>query len=217
MSSSTVLSRQCLPHWNPTHSGVLRRIAGAKLGDETVDVLCLPKITDFENMNTCDIDLTDVSSTMTADILGMTRQRVSQLRSAGVLQNNGKRGRYDLIETVPAYAAYLEGNGGADANTALVLERIKKLDIQNRIAENNLVRIQDATTIFAVAIQLFESAFAAAVDRMAKGVVAARTPTDVRETIDTEIARARAEIAEQLRIFCDVDSSPNCAHRRHIP
>lgn len=168
-------------------------------------------------MNTCDIDLTDVSSTMTADILGMTRQRVSQLRSAGVLQNNGKRGRYDLIKAVPTYAAYLEGNGGADASTALVLERIKKLDIQNRIAENNLVRIQDATTIFAVAIQLFESAFAAAVDRMAKGVVAAKTPTDVRETIDTEIARARAEIAEKLRIFCDVDSSPNCAHRRHIP
>ena len=169
-------------------------------------------------MKTSEIDLADVSSAMTADILGMTRQRVSQLRSAGVLQNNGKRGRYDLIKTVPAYAKYLKGNGGSDANTALVLERIKKLDIQNKIAETNLVRIQDATNVFAVAIQLFESAFAAAVDRMAKGVVAAKSPTDVRETIDTEIARARAEIAEQLRIFCDVDSSPNCAHhRRHIP
>ena len=168
-------------------------------------------------MNTCDIDLSDVSSTITADILGMTRQRVSQLRSAGVLQNNGKRGRYDLIKTVPAYAAYLEGNGGADANTALVLERTKKLDIQNRISENNSVRIQDVTTVFAVAIQLFESAFAAAVNRMAKGVVAVKTPADVRETIEAEITGARAEIAEQLRIFCDVDSSPNCAHRRRIP
>ena len=168
-------------------------------------------------MNTHEINITDVSSTMTADILGMTRQRVSQLRNAGVLQNNGKRGRYDLIKTVPAYAAYLEGNGGADANTALVLARVKKLEIQNRKAESELVRIQDATTVFAAAVQLFESAYAAAAERMAKHVVAANTPTDVRETIDTEIARARAEIAEQLRIFCDVDSSPNCAHRRHIP
>lgn len=168
-------------------------------------------------MITHEIDITDVSSTMTADILGMTRQRVSQLRSAGVLRNNDKRGRYDLFKTVPAYAAYLEGNGGTDANTALVLERVKKLDIQNRNAESEVVRIQEATTVFAAAIQLFESVFAAAVKRMAKGVVAAKEPTDIRETIETEVAVARAEITEQLRIICDVEPSAIFAHRRHLP
>jgi len=129
-------------------------------------------------------------------------------------ENNGKRGRYDLIKAVPAYVAYLEGNGGGDANTALVLARVKKLDIQNRKAQSDLVRIQDATIVFAAADQLFENTFAAAVKRMAKGVVAANTPTDVREIVETEIAGARAEIAEHLRSYCDVDSSATFEHRR---
>ncbi len=66
-----------------------------------------------------DIDPTNVSSSYLAEVLGMTRQRVSKLRSEGVIKNNGNRGKYNLADAVTAYSKYLRDNKGSDVATKL--------------------------------------------------------------------------------------------------
>ena len=156
-------------------------------------------------MKTDEFDLTNVSSTMTADIIGLTRQRVSQLRSEGVLQNNGKRGRYDLTKTIPAYVAYLQRNGGADIHTRLIIARTRKIEIQNDRAEGRLITRDDAARVLRMSFELIDGLSKDLPKTLAPKLAKTRTAFEARRIVEKGFDGARKEIVEELRAVCGID------------
>ncbi len=147
-------------------------------------------------------DIKDASSTQTADILGITRQRVSQLRSAGVLKNNGKRGRYDLAHVIQDYAAYLTDNGGGDAQTQLIIQRTRKLRIANDKAEAGLLSIDDAGRVLTTVFQCFQSLSQDLPKKLAPKLAKAKTSVEVRRTMEKEFSTVREKIGAELKTAC---------------
>ena len=156
-------------------------------------------------MKTDEFDLTNVSSTMTADIIGLTRQRVSQLRSEGVLQNNGKRGRYDLTKTIPAYIAYLKRHDGASAHTRLIVERTRKLRRENDKAEGQNITRDDATRVLTVFLKGINDLSMDLPKTLAPKLAKTRTAFEARRIVEKGFDGARKEIVEELRAVCGID------------
>ena len=156
-------------------------------------------------MKTDEFDLTNVSSTMTADIIGLTRQRVSQLRSEGVLQNNGKRGRYDLTKAVPAYIAYLKRHDGASAQTRLVVERTRKVQRENDRAEGKIISRDDAERVLTVFLKCFHDMSRELPKTLAPRLARARQPFEARRVVVKAFDELRGKLAAELQAVCGID------------
>jgi hypothetical protein len=156
-------------------------------------------------MKTEEFDLTNVSSTLTADIIGLTRQRVSQLRSEGVLQNNGKRGRYDLTKAIPAYIAYLKRHDGGSAQTRLVVERTRKLQRENDKAEGQIISRDDAERVLTVFIQGITDLSKDLPKTLAPRLARARQPFEARGLVVKAFDELRSKLTAELRAVCGID------------
>ena len=127
-----------------------------------------------------DIDPTNVSSTILAEVLGMTRQRVSKLRSEGVIKNNGNRGKYNLYDAVAAYSKYLRDNKGADVATKLKQQQTRKLEIQNDNTESALVRIDDVAQAYRAGCMAWRELNADLAKRLAPQIAKTKDPEKMR-------------------------------------
>ena len=140
----------------------------------------------------------DASSTQTADILGITRQRVSQLRSQGIIKNNGKRGRYDVPQAIKDYAAYITDNGGGDAQTRLIVQRTRKLKIENDKAEARLIDMGDAAEVLNAALSVYLTSTDEIPDTLARRLARSSSPAEIRRVIDKEFDATRDRIVSKL-------------------
>ena len=93
-------------------------------------------------------DLSNVSSSFLAEVLGVTRNAVSKLYATGVIRQNGvARGKYSLFDAVPAYLDHLRANKGSDVNARLKLAQVEKIQQYVEQMENELVKTSDAAVL----------------------------------------------------------------------
>jgi hypothetical protein len=156
-------------------------------------------------MTTDEFDLTNVSSTMTADIIGLTRQRVSQLRSEGVLQNKGKRGRYDLTKIIPVYIAYLKRHDGASAQTRLVIERTRKLERENDRAEGEIISRDDAERVLCAFVKGINDLTRDLPKALAPRLAKVRQPFEARRLVEKAFDDLRMKLVRELKAVCGID------------
>ena len=156
-------------------------------------------------MKTQEVDPKNLSGKLLAEIIGLTRQRVSQLRSEGVLQTNGTRGRYNLYKAVPAYIAHLQRHAGASAQTRLIIARTRKLEIENDKAEARLITREDAARVLAASYECITHFSKDLPKTLAPKLATARTQFEVRRIIDKGFGEVRAKIVAELAAVCGID------------
>ena len=133
------------------------------------------------------LDPLSVSSTELAEVLGMTRQRVSQLRSEGVIRNNGKRGEYNLFDAVPAYLDHLRANKGSDVDARLKLAQVEKIQQYVEQMENELVKTSDAAAVFRAASAAWRNEASKLPQRVARRIAKSVDPSAIREILSAEL------------------------------
>ncbi len=90
------------------------------------------------------VDPNNVDTKLVAQLLGLTRTRISQLHSEGVIRNNGTRGRYVLAEVVVAYLNYLKKSKRGTVRERLINQQERKLMLQNDRLASTLVDKEEA-------------------------------------------------------------------------
>ena len=133
------------------------------------------------------IVLRNVSSSQLAEILGMTRQRVSQLRGEGVIQDNGKRGHYDLFAAIPAYLDHLRANKGSDVDARLKLAQVEKIRQHVEQMENDLVKTSAAAAVFRAASAAWRDEASKLPQRVARRIAKSEDPSEIRELLRDEL------------------------------
>ena len=126
-------------------------------------------------------------STFLAELLGLTRQRVSQLRGEGVIQDNGKRGHYDLFAAVPAYLDHLRANKGSDVSARLKLAQVEKIQQYVEKMENELVKTSDAAAVFRAASTAWRNEASKLPQRVARRIAKSKDPSEIREILRDEL------------------------------
>ncbi len=133
-------------------------------------------------------DLSNVSSSFLAEILGVTRDAVSKLHATGVIKQNGvARGKYSLFDAVPAYLDYVRANKGSDVDARLKLAQEQKIRQHVEIMENELVAIGDVKTVFGHAALLWGNAAMALPKRIAPKIAKTTSQTKIRKMLQAEL------------------------------
>ena len=94
------------------------------------------------------MDPDNVPSVFVAELLAMTPQAVSKLASNKTIKTNGRRGKYRLVDAIPAYIASIRGSSKADADARLKVQQTRKLQLANDEHAGKLVKIGDAAEAF---------------------------------------------------------------------
>ncbi len=147
------------------------------------------------------LDPTNVSTTFLAEVLGVTRDAVSKLYAQRVILQNGKRGKYNLTEAVPAYLQSIKTSGTAEAGARLKVQQERKLKIANDAAERNLVDIDEAAEVFRQVCTSLRSAMGAIPRRTANKVSKAQTAAACREILENEYSEVFYEWAKPFKEF----------------
>jgi len=147
------------------------------------------------------LDPTNVSTAFLAEVLGVTRDAVSKLYAQRVILQNGKRGKYNLTEAVPAYLQSIKTSGTAEAGARIKVQQERKLKIANDAAERNLVDIDEAAEVFRQVCTSLRSAMSAIPRRTANEVSKAKTAAACRKILEREYAEVFYEWAKPFKEF----------------
>ena len=135
-----------------------------------------------------------VSGVQLGAILGLSKSRISRLRSEGVLVDHD--GKYDVAEAVQAYIAYLKAGRlvakVAEQRGGVLKQQERRLRIANDIREGNLVTIENVEHVMSTAIQMAVSRFAALPSRCADRLVAISDRAAVHALLTDEVREIRA-------------------------
>lgn len=148
-----------------------------------------------------ELDPTNVSTTFLAEVLGVTRDAVSKLYAQRVILQNGKRGKYNLVDAVPAYVQSIKTSGTAEAGARLKVQQERKLKIANDAAERNLVDIDEAAEVFRQVCLSLRSAMTAIPRRTASEVSKAKTAAACRKILENEYSEVFYEWAKPFKEF----------------
>ena len=133
-------------------------------------------------------DLSNVSSSFLAEILGVTRDAVSKLYATGVIRQNGvARGKYSLFDAVPAYLDHLRANKGSDVNARLKLAQVEKIRQYVEKMENELVKTSDAAAVFRAASTAWRDEASKLPQRVARRIAKSKDPSEIREILRDEL------------------------------
>ena len=147
------------------------------------------------------LDPTNVSTTFLAEVLGVTRDAVSKLYAQRVILQNGKRGKYNLTEAVPAYLQSIKTSGAAEAGARLKVQQERKLKIANDAAERYLVDIDDAAEVFRQVCTSLRSAITAIPRRTANEVNKAPNAAACRKILENEYSEVFYEWEKPFKDF----------------
>ena len=129
-------------------------------------------------------DLSNVSSSFLAEILGVTRDAVSKLYATGVIRQNGvARGKYSLFDAVPAYLDHLRANKGSDVDARLKLAQVEKIRQHVKQMENELVKTSDAAAVFRAASAAWRDEASKLPQRVARRISKLKDPSEIREIL----------------------------------
>ena len=145
------------------------------------------------------IDYTNVSTAYLAECLGMTRDGVTRLNRSGVIRQNGMaRGKYNLVHAVSAYVIYLRESKGDEANVRLILERERKLRLQNDKTEAGLVDIKDAAQVYSAYCSAWRAGADAIPARVAQRISRESDPSAIQRLLVDEHAQLWYEMERCL-------------------
>ena len=159
-------------------------------------------------------DLSNVSSSFLAEILGVTRDAVSKLYATGVIRQNGvARGKYSLFDAVPAYLDHLSANKGSDLNARLKLAQVEKIQQYVEQMENELVQRSDAAQVFQAASTAWRDEASKLPQRVARRIAKSKDPSQIREILCDELDKIYPEFEKGLNQHLDgaIRQRPLCA------
>ena len=133
------------------------------------------------------LNAADVPAKYLAELLDLTTVRVSQLCTTGVIPNSGTRGRYLLLDAVPAYLDYLRANKGDAAAVQLTLARAEKLRLENDRREKEVVKTTDALEVFRVAITAWRDEASKIPQRVAGRIAKSKRPDEISRILRDEL------------------------------
>lgn len=145
------------------------------------------------------IDTADVDSKFVAALFGLTRQRISQLASEGVIRNNGTRGRYVLTDVLAAYLDYLKKTKQGGAKEKLSRQQERKLKLENNRVGATLIPIDHAAESFKISCRLWR----AGAEAIPKSIAARIAKTDNAKEISDILTEALNELVPAFRIPFD--------------
>jgi len=136
-----------------------------------------------------------VPTSKIAEIIGRTEQRVNQLAKEGVLVKRAT-GKWDLVQTLKAYIAYLENARGGDEG--LEMQKIQaEVDYKRAKADTaqleleelkgNMIRAEDVEDVMTDHVYVIRSMLIALPGRLAINVLSASTPAESSEIIRKEV------------------------------
>ena len=133
-------------------------------------------------------DLSNVSSSFLAEVLGVTRDAVSKLYATSVIRQNGvARGKYSLFDAVPAYLYHLRANKGSDVDARLKLAQVEKIQQYVEKMENELVKTSDAAAVFRAASTAWRDEASKLPQRVARRIEKSEDPSEIREILCDEL------------------------------
>ena len=149
-------------------------------------------------------DLSNVSSSFLAEILGVTRDAVSKLyATAVILQNGVARGKYSLFDAVPAYLDHLRANKGSDVSARLKLAQVEKIQQYVEQMKNELVKTSDAAAVFRVASTAWRDEASKLPQRGARRIAKSKDPSEIRELLRDELEQIFYRFEKGLPIDLD--------------
>ncbi len=154
-----------------------------------------PKIDQFHTL------ARDVRTKDLAEVLGMTQPATSKLYAQRVILQNGKRGRYDLFDTVPRYIQSIRSSGTAEAGARLKIAQRQKLEIENQRVRGELVKIDDAAEVFRAACISWRAGASAIPRRLATELSNTKSAAACRELLVNEFAALFVEFEKPLREY----------------
>ena len=143
----------------------------------------------------------NVTTSVLGDLLGMTQPATSQLYARRVILQNGKRGRYDLFDTIPRYLQSIRSSGTAEAGARLKIAQREKLEIQNQQVRAELVRIDVAAEVFRAACISWRAGASAIPRRLATELSNTTSAVACRELLVNELADLFIEFEKPLREY----------------
>ena len=139
-----------------------------------------------------------LTTTEMVQVLGISKQRLSQLVHAGVVTPI-KRGKYDAADTVQRYLAHrldgVEKKRGAAKEDPLKVARTREVELRTMKMEREVVTLAEAMA----AIDLVVGRFVASLDVLPAKITKNR---DERERISGVFDNERSRLAKRFAVCC---------------
>lgn len=154
------------------------------------------------------IDPGSVTTKYLAEVLGMTPVAVSKLASQKVVKNNGRRGKYNIIDAVPAYIASIRGSGKAEADARLKVQQTRKLQLANDEHAGKLVKIADAAEVYRQALLAWRAGINALPRRLATKLANQDDSAKIQKALMNEFSELYYSMAKPLQRYFDSAGVP---------
>ena len=141
------------------------------------------------------VDPNSADTKLVSQLFGLTRTRISQLLSEGVIRNNGMRGRYVLTEVVVAYVNYLKKTKRGAIKERLTNQQERKLKLENERVVTMLVPIDHAAEVFEISCRLWR----AGAEAIPKSIAARIAKTDNPKEVSDILTEALSELIPAFR------------------
>ncbi len=161
-----------------------------------------------ENKNINNVDQVTVSSTVLANLFGLTSRRIRQLENEGVIKKIA-RGKYSLQDNIKSYITFIktssdlkenkteEGKIDYDEEHAL-LERRKREKIELELAamRGTMHFSEDVQRVMNDMLSNFKAKILALPSRVAPRLMGIDTIADIQETLQSEVLEVLGELSK---------------------
>lgn len=147
------------------------------------------------------VDPNNADTKLVAQLFGLTRTRISQLHSEGVIHNNGTRGRYVLTKVVVAYLDYLKKSKRGTVKEKLIHQQERKLMLQNDRLASTLVDRDEAADVLLRFCRLWRAGAEALPKKVAARIAKTKSTKEIRDILDEAFAGLIPEIQTPIDEF----------------
>ena len=153
-----------------------------------------------------DVNSVVVSSTVLADLFGLTDRRIRMLADEGVIKKTG-RGRYNLQENIKSYIVYLKANQNLkeknnddeldpDIERALLTRRQReKLDLEIAAMRGEMHYSKDVERVMNDMLANFRAKIIAMPTKVAPLLIARNDISEIQELLQREFFEALQELS----------------------
>ena len=128
-----------------------------------------------------------VSQTVLCEILSISSTTCNKLEREGVLKKHG-RGCYDAIDSLQSFIQHqIKNAGNQNERSKLLAQQMRKLELQNEVAEGNLIPIDEASYLVAQYSTALRAALMSLPSRVAQQLSGMTKPASIRQVLSAEI------------------------------
>ena len=128
-----------------------------------------------------------VSQAVLCELLSISPTTCNKLERDGILMKHG-RGCYDAIASLlPFIQHQIDNAAGQSERSKLINQQARKLELQNELAEGNLISTDDASRVMIDFATALRSGLTALPARIAHQLAGINSPASIRKLLSTEI------------------------------